>query len=106
MLDPITCVLVIDNLGDHVWIPIAEWQTNPLCVLLPVEDVREPVIKEKDDYWFIGTVKSNIPKKEYVVNGGRQYGKSMTSDQIYLQMVKEQIEMKRKRDDWLKERGK
>jgi hypothetical protein len=57
-MDTITCVLVIDNLGDHVWIPIAEWRTNPLCVLLPVEDVRKPIVKDSSFYWRIEKPKS------------------------------------------------
>jgi hypothetical protein len=100
MLDPITCILILDHKDNtQYYVPLADYQSNPTLGTVVLKEraaIWEPVVKEKDDYWLMGTVKSNIPKQST----------RMTTDQVYQQMLKEQIEMRRKRENWFKERGK
>lgn len=106
-MTPILCVQVIDSSGDHVWIPMDEWRTNPNCVLLPVDSLREPIVKENCEHWRIEpTEKSKTSKQKYYQTSSRNYGKTyLTAAQIYEQMLKEQNEQRRKRENWKNEHG-
>ena len=108
-METITCILILDTDNDHVWVPYADYQTNPTVgtvVLKEKVTVPEPVVRESCEHWFIKAVKSPKHSEYHRTYGGKQAGKFVSSEEIYRQMMKEQDEQRRKRDDWMRERGK
>jgi hypothetical protein len=119
-METITCILILDTNGDHVYVPYNDYHTNPALGTVVLKEKAErwkPVVKEESNYWFIKTVKDTTAKKEkYFHAYGGYAGRSnpgtnppsstMTKAQIEEQMLKEQNEQRRKRENWLKERGK
>lgn len=99
-MEIISCILILDhNDNTQYYVPAADYQSNPIVgtvVLREKVGVVEPVVKEDSNYW----------KVEGPAKPKQSASSRMSSDQIYLQMVKEQIEQRRKRDDWMRERGK
>jgi hypothetical protein len=90
-MDPITCILILDSDNDKVFVPLADYRTNPTVgtvILHEKPAVVEPVIRESCEHWFIKATKK-IPKRS-------------TADQIYEQMKREQDAMRRRRENWMR----